>query len=613
MKKFKAAISILLTAIMLFTACYVANAETVISETESNDDYASANVVSVNAKINGVLSVWDDCDYYKVTADEQGKLELTFKHTSVDKDNGWAVRTFYFDGNEYVELSYTEIRLLGSETVNLPTVGMISGGEYYIVVSDWWGDYSVGTEYTIENKFTATECYEKETNDSWSTSTKTELNQTYGGTINRGNDSDYYKVVAEENGKLELTFKHTSVDEDNGWHVRTYYYDGNEYVELSYTAIRLLGSETVKLPTVGMISGGEYYIVVNDWWGDCSVGTEYTIENKFTSTEYYEKETNDSWSTSTKTELNQTYGGTINRENDYDYYKIVAEENGKLEFTFKHTSADKDNGWHIRTYYYNGDKYEELSYTEIELLGDEIIELPTVGMISGGKYYIVVSDWWNGHSIGYDYVIENKFIPDGYIEEPTTEPAQPTEPTTEPTAKPTEPTTEPSTVKPTEPITKPTEPTPQPTTKPTEPTTEPAQPTTKPTEPTTQPTTKPVTTLLAAVVKVKTPSQSTVSYGDSIILHAEVKNLPDGAEIVWSANNANFKIVSTSADGMSCTVTPVSSGDTVFTATVVDKDGKEIANDEQIMNSKAGIWQKIIAFFKNLFGLTKVIPEFIKF
>ena len=307
MKKFKAAISVLLTVIMIFSVCSIANAEAVISETESNNDYETANVVSVNAQINGVLSVWDDCDYYKVTAEENGKLELTFKHTTVDKDNGWVVRTYYFDGNEYVELSYTEIRLLGSETVKLPTVGMKSGGEYYIVVSDWWNGYSVGTDYIIENKFT--------------------------------------------------------------------------------------------------------------------------------STEYYEKETNDSWSTSTEAELNQTYGGTINRENDSDYYKVVAEENGKLELTFKHSTVDKDNGWHVRTYYYNGDKYEELSYTEIELLGDEIVELPNIGVVSGGKYYIVVSDWWNGHSIGYDYIIENKFIPDGYIEEPTTEPTQPTEPTTEPSTR----------------------------------------------------------------------------------------------------------------------------------------------------------------------------------
>lgn len=193
-------------------------------------------------------------------------------------------------------------------------------------------------------------------------------------------------------------------------------------------------------------------------------------------------------------------------------------------------------------------------------------------------------------------------LPDGLIggpTEPTTKPAEPTTQPTEPsTTKPVEePTTQPSTVQPTEPATQPS-----------------AQPTTKPTESVIVPTTqKPGTSAVAVSIKMKTASQSTINYGDSIILHAEVKNLPESAEVVWSTNNDNFRIVSTSADGISCTVTPQASGDTVFTATVVDKDGNEIGSDTQTMTAKAGIWQKIVAFFKKLFGLTKVIPELIKF
>ncbi len=162
---------------------------------------------------------------------------------------------------------------------------------------------------------------------------------------------------------------------------------------------------------------------------------------------------------------------------------------------------------------------------------------------------------------------------------------------------------------PTEPTTKPSEP----ITKPTEPTTKPTVPSTKPSEPATNPedTTKPSVSDDTVVIRI--PSQSTVAYGDSIILHADTENLPDGASIVWSANNNNFKIVSHSIDGENCTVTPVATGDTVFTATVVDADGNEISSDTQTMTAKAGFFQKIIAFFKKLFGLTKVIPEVFKF
>ena len=44
----------------------------------------------------------------------------------------------------------------------------------------------------------------------------------------------------------------------------------------------------------------------------------------------------------------------------------------------------------------------------------------------------------------------------------------------------------------------------------------------------------------------------------------------------------------------------------------VDADGNIIATDTQTMTSKAGFFQKIIAFFKKLFGMTKVYPEIFK-
>ena len=142
------------------------------------------------------------------------------------------------------------------------------------------------------------------------------------------------------------------------------------------------------------------------------------------------------------------------------------------------------------------------------------------------------------------------------------------------------------------------------TTKPVEvPTTKPV---TKPTEPTTKPSTQPGN----VEFEIRQPSVTTIKYGDSIILHADIKGtLPQGAKIEWSIDNENFKLVSTSADGTRCTITPNANGNSVITATILDKDGKEIGSDTQSMTSKAGFFQKIIAFFKKLFGMTKIIPE----
>ena len=112
-------------------------------------------------------------------------------------------------------------------------------------------------------------------------------------------------------------------------------------------------------------------------------------------------------------------------------------------------------------------------------------------------------------------------------------------------------------------------------------------------------------------IPIKQPTETVISYGDSIILHVEVAEIPNGGYVEWTSSNNNFD-VEVSADGSACTITPKSSGDTTFTATVYDKNGKAVSSDEQIMTSKAGFFDKIIAFFKGIFGLNKTYPNVFK-
>ncbi|MBQ8764271.1 MAG: hypothetical protein IJZ07_09235 [Clostridia bacterium] len=109
-----------------------------------------------------------------------------------------------------------------------------------------------------------------------------------------------------------------------------------------------------------------------------------------------------------------------------------------------------------------------------------------------------------------------------------------------------------------------------------------------------------------------TPTQTTINYGDSIVLHVDETKIPAGGYVKWSSNNGNFDM-DASDDGRTCTISPDKSGTTTFTATIYDAEGKVVCIDEQEMTSKAGFFQKIIAFFKSLFGLTQVIPQVYKF
>ena len=108
-----------------------------------------------------------------------------------------------------------------------------------------------------------------------------------------------------------------------------------------------------------------------------------------------------------------------------------------------------------------------------------------------------------------------------------------------------------------------------------------------------------------------TPTQTTISYGDSIVIHIDPSKIPAGGYVEWYPSNGNFSY-SVSADGTTCTIFPSKSGNTTFTAIVYDAEGNVVSADTQTMTSKAGFFDKIIAFFKKLFGLTKVIPQTFK-
>ena len=115
-------------------------------------------------------------------------------------------------------------------------------------------------------------------------------------------------------------------------------------------------------------------------------------------------------------------------------------------------------------------------------------------------------------------------------------------------------------------------------------------------------------------LSIRTPSTTTVSYGFTLNLHANVTDLPEGARVVWSMDGSGFELIP-SADGMTCGVKSVSKGSATITAKVVDKNGNAVkdANGNEIsasqqLTSKAGFFQKIVAFFKKLFGSNMIIP-----
>ena len=139
------------------------------------------------------------------------------------------------------------------------------------------------------------------------------------------------------------------------------------------------------------------------------VGKNYTITTSFNSSNYYEKELNDVFSTATDISLGSSYTGTINNYYDKDYYKITPTSNGYINLNFKHTYANSDDDWNIYTYVYSNGEYTELSSTNINLNESENVSLPSIGAKANGVYYVMVERCCSG-VVGKNYTITTAYV-----------------------------------------------------------------------------------------------------------------------------------------------------------------------------------------------------------
>lgn len=121
-----------------------------------------------------------------------------------------------------------------------------------------------------------------------------------------------------------------------------------------------------------------------------------------------------------------------------------------------------------------------------------------------------------------------------------------------------------------------------------------------------------VVELKNTTVKIKNNNGSkTINYGDSLKLTAEATYIPDNAQIVWYVDGIQEHI------GETFTVSP--SGSVTVTVKIVDEngnvatqmDGSE-ASDSQVVHVKSGFFQKLISFFKNLFGISRIVEQIFK-
>ena len=115
---------------------------------------------------------------------------------------------------------------------------------------------------------------------------------------------------------------------------------------------------------------------------------------------------------------------------------------------------------------------------------------------------------------------------------------------------------------------------------------------------------------MKATVKIRNNSgPKTINYGETLELTAIVTKLPDNVRIVWYINGE------AKGEGETFSVS-LQSGSTEVAVKLVDENevvlldssGNEIS-DSEIVSVKAGFFQKLISFFKNLFRISRIVIQ----
>ena len=272
----KKIVSILLVMLLLISSVPMMASAANVNESEDNNSYAKANTLNIGNTIKGKMNNSSDEDYYKIATSSTGKLYISFDHDYVEDGTSWIIKIYQYINNSYTELSSAEIEAKESGIYSLPFVGTVANGTYFVRI--YSGYYEpTGTEYRLSTKFIATNFAEQELNNSYQTANTIVLSQEYTGTMNSGDDQDFYKITASATGNIPVTFNHKYKDQSGSWIITVYSYQNNEYKELGHKEISIKNSvESNLVYTISAAKNIAYFVKITNGYYK-TTGNEYTI------------------------------------------------------------------------------------------------------------------------------------------------------------------------------------------------------------------------------------------------------------------------------------------------------------------------------------------------
>ena len=305
---------------LFFIFCCISSTQAQVkSETEPNDNWEAANEIRIGESIEGYFQKDNDYDWYKLIVDKPGKNYIRIELSGVPGINSY-LRLCDEKGNTIWDVNDADAG--GAEQiVHFP----VNPGTYFVRITV--SGKAAKEKYILSTRITDPwqEGQESEPNDRAESANELKLGQAVGGFFAKRYDEDWFKLIVDKPGKSLVEIDMTAVPgvnssltlrDENG----SFMLEANETRENAPESIFNLA-----------LAQGTYYIQL--YAREANINNHYVLHTRILGPwrEGLEAEPNDAREKATEIRLGQNVEGYFQKDNDYDWYKLVVDKPGKSD------------------------------------------------------------------------------------------------------------------------------------------------------------------------------------------------------------------------------------------------------------------------------------------
>ncbi len=348
------------------------------AEAGVNNTVGTASSIRTNVLYQDNLVERNDVNWYKFSVPKAGSLSITFKHDYMESGVTYWTTNIYDSSME--ELSCNSYQ--GNKMTQTTDPFGIPAGTYYIKVHE--GVFYSSLIYNIKINYTESTTWETEVNDSYSQADDIAVNQTYYGALQTNEDVDWYRFTVPKAGKISFIFGHNYMESGvTYWTANIYDSSMNE---LTYYDFR--GNTISDVGNLFGIPAGTYYIKVHR--GVFYSSLTYNMQINYTESTIWETEVNDVYAQANHAKLGQTMYGSLQKNDDNDWYKFTVSKSSYFNFVFSHSRIKDDGSSFWKTTIYNAQNMNEVDTYSFS--GDKNYSYNRIWLPAGVYYMKVYKD-----------------------------------------------------------------------------------------------------------------------------------------------------------------------------------------------------------------------------